>query len=313
MFKYGTKEINRIARDTNFNKNTCEKVLRLYSILNFINSSKIANDLALKGGTAINLFLLNLPRLSVDIDLDFNLPLDRESMLLHRAKIDSLIRSYMENEGYHLSDKSKFVHTLDSYVYSYQTTSGSNDVLKIEINYSDRVHVFKPEIKTSSDILDETTSINALASEELIGSKINALLARTTPRDVYDVYNLFKSGQIKDEKLVKKIAIFYVCLGSDLPIDFNEILNRALNKIQNLNYQRIKETLIPVLHKGIKFDVDEVTSYVSKKIKEMFILDSNDTKFIDGINNRSFIPNVLFENYNTEDVSNHPMGLWKTK
>lgn len=313
MFKYGTKEINRIARNTNFNKNTCEKVLRLYSILNFINSSEIANDLALKGGTAINLFLLNLPRLSVDIDLDFNLPLDRESTLLHRAKIDSLIRSYMENEGYHLSDKSKFVHTLDSYVYSYQTTSGSNDVLKIEINYSDRVHVFKPEIKTSSDILDETTSINALASEELIGSKINALLARTTPRDVYDVYNLFKSGQIKDEKLVKKIAIFYVCLGSDLPIDFNEILNRALNKIQNLNYQRIKETLIPVLHKGIKFDVDEVTSYVSKKIKEMFILDSNDTKFIDGINNRSFIPNVLFENYNTEDVSNHPMGLWKTK
>ena len=152
-----------------------------------------------------------------------------------------------------------------------------------------------------------------MASEELIGSKINALLARTTPRDVYDVYNLFKSGQIKDEKLVKKIAIFYVCLGSDLPIDFNEILNRALNKIQNLNHPRIKETLIPVLHKGIKFDVDEVTSYVSKKIKEMFILDSNDTKFIDGINNRSFIPNVLFENYNTENVSNHPMGLWKTK
>ncbi len=114
MFKYGAKEVNRIAKNTNFNKNTCEKVLRLYSILNFINASKIANDLALKGGTAINLFLLNLPRLNVDIDLDFNLSLDRESMLSHRAKIDSLIGSYMENEGYHLSDKSKFVHTLDS-------------------------------------------------------------------------------------------------------------------------------------------------------------------------------------------------------
>ncbi len=125
--------------------------------MNFISTSKMANDLALKGGTAINLFLLDLPRLGVDVDLDFNLPLDRESMLIHRAKIDSLIRSYMENEGYHLSDKSKFVHTLDSYVYSYKTTSGSNDVLKIEINYSDRVHILKTKIKTSSDILGETS------------------------------------------------------------------------------------------------------------------------------------------------------------
>ncbi len=48
MFKYGAKEINRIASDTNFNKNICGKVLRLYAILNFINTSEIANDLALK-------------------------------------------------------------------------------------------------------------------------------------------------------------------------------------------------------------------------------------------------------------------------
>ncbi len=313
MFKYSVKEINKIANETNFNKNTCEKVLRLYSILNFINSSKIANDLALKGGTAINLFLLNLPRLSVDIDLDFNLPLTRELMLSHREKIDSIIRSFMENEGYYLSNKSKFVHTLDSYVYSYQTTSGSNDVLKIEINYSDRVHLLKTSIKKSSNILGETTSINSLANEELIGSKINALLARTTPRDVYDVYNLFNNGNISDSTLIRKIAIFYICLGSDLPINFDMILNNALSKIQNLNYQKIKETLIPVLHKGIKFDINGVISFVSEKIKEMFILDSNDIEFINAFNNKSFIPNVLFENYQIEDVSKHPMGLWKTK
>lgn len=313
MFKYLAKEINKIANDANFNKNTCEKVLRLFSILNFINSSEISNDLALKGGTAINLFLLNLPRLSVDIDLDFNLPLTRESMLSHRNRINSLIRNYMENEGYHLSNKSKFVHTLDSYVYSYQTTFGSNDVLKIEINYSDRVHILKTEVRKSTDILGETASINALANEELIGSKINALLARTTPRDAYDVYNLFNSGNIIDSTLIRKIAIFYICLGSDLPINFDMILNNALTKIQNLNYQKIKETLIPVLHKGIKFDVNEVTSFISKKIKEMFSLDSNDIKFINAFNNKSFIPNILFENYKIEDVSNHPMGLWKTK
>ena len=219
----------------------------------------------------------------------------------------------MENEGYHLSDKSKFVHALDSYVYSYQTTPGSNDVLKIEINYSDRVHVLKPEIKVSTNILGETASINVLANDELIGSKINALLTRTTPRDVYDAYNLCKLGLITNKTLIKKIAIFYVCLGSDTPINFEEILGKALNKIQNLTYKKIKETLIPVLHKEIKFDVNEVTSFVSSEIKEMFILDSNDIEFINNFNNKFFTPNILFENYEVEDISKHPMGLWKTK
>lgn len=123
MFKYSLKEINKIANDTNFNKNTCEKVLRLFDILNFVNKSEINDFLALKGGTAINLFILDLPRLSVDIDLDFNIMSDKESMFLYRKKIDSFIRSYMENEGYRLSNKSKFMHSLDSYVYYHRTTS----------------------------------------------------------------------------------------------------------------------------------------------------------------------------------------------
>ena len=68
MFKYTSNEISRIANNTNFNKNTTEKVLRLFSILNNISDSEISDMLVLKAGTAINLFLLDLPRLSVDID-----------------------------------------------------------------------------------------------------------------------------------------------------------------------------------------------------------------------------------------------------
>ena len=86
----------------------------------------------------------------------------------------------MIDEGNLLSDKSKFVHTLDSFVFQYQTTSGSFDILKIEINYSNRVHAldfFKEKTKTK---LGELVQINRLANDELIGSKVNALIARTT-------------------------------------------------------------------------------------------------------------------------------------
>lgn len=311
MFRYTAKEVNKIADSSNFNRNMTEKVLRLYSILDYFNN-EFGDVLVLKGGTAINIFVLDLPRLSVDIDLDFNLKIDKEEMLNHRKRIDLIIKGYMEDEGYYLSDKSKFTHSLDSYVFSYTTTSNSKDVLKIEINYSNRVHILKPVKKISTDTFIERVYMNCLADCELIGSKINALLTRTTPRDVYDVYNIFKLEKIKDEKLVRKIAIFYVCLGSDIPINFESILNASINKISKLNFQKIKETLIPVLHKGIKFNVDEMCDYVSSIIKKLFVLDDNDIKFISDINNNVFEPNILFAGYEIEDVTKHPIGIWKT-
>lgn len=173
------------------------------------------------------------------------------------------------------------------------------------------MHILDSKRKESTKILKENTSFNCLDINELIGSKINALLVRTTPRDVYDTYNLFNKGFIKDKNFIRKIAIFYICLGSDIPIDFDLILQNALDKINNLNYQKIKETLIPVLHKGIKFDVKEVCNYVSKEIKELFILDSNDIKFISDFNNKIYNPTILFNSYEINDIKNHPMALWK--
>lgn len=117
-------------------------------------------------------------------------------------------------------------------------------MLKIEINHSNRAHILKTKVMDSIKTLGETASINVLATEELIGSKISALIIRTTPRDVYDVYNLFNNDNnnyIVNKDLIKKIAIFYICLQSDIPINFEEILDKALAKITNLNYQRIKK------------------------------------------------------------------------
>ena len=65
------KYIEEISNKTGFIKSTLEKVERLLSILEWINShEKLSNLLALKGGTAINTAIFNFLRLSVDIDLD---------------------------------------------------------------------------------------------------------------------------------------------------------------------------------------------------------------------------------------------------
>ena len=313
MFKWTRLEINELADEANFNKNVTEKVLRLLVVLKQLDEYELGQCLALKGGTAINLFLLDLPRLSVDIDLDFTLPIEREPMLEKRKNIDRTIRRCMANDGYVLSDRSKFTHSLDSYVYDYTTLSGSKDVLKIEINYSNRVHVLKPQRHESTKRLGYAISAMRLANEELIGSKISALLSRTTPRDVYDVYALHLRGNHFDSALIRKIALLYTCLSSEIPVNFKQTVEQADLIIRNMTFQRIKATLFPVLHKGVHFDADAMKNNVSSELKTLLNIDDNDTGFINAFNQREFRPDLLFKGFEIEDIKNHPMARWKMK
>ncbi len=115
---YNKTEIGRVAQEYGFVRDTFEKVLRLKEILKFFNEEEFLKEhLLLKGGTAINLMIFNLPRLSVDIDMDY-VPNDtKEDMLQSREKITLLIKDYMEQEGYRLLDGSRFMHSLDAFYY----------------------------------------------------------------------------------------------------------------------------------------------------------------------------------------------------
>ena len=58
--------------------------------------------LLLKGGTAINLTVFNLPRLSVDIDLDFVPNLTREETVIERECLTEILKGFMSEQGYSL-------------------------------------------------------------------------------------------------------------------------------------------------------------------------------------------------------------------
>lgn len=311
MFKYSKNEVIKIAKENKFIVNTIEKVLRLNDILYFINNSKYSNYLILKGGTAINLCIFNLPRLSVDADFDFGCNLTKEETKNIREDINDVIKRFMIDEGYTLSNHSKFTHSLDSFVFSYDTLSNSKDILKIEINYSNRLHVLE-SVKSKSliDIINPI-EINRLKDEELFGSKINALISRTTARDVFDTYMLFKEDKIKDINFIKKITIFYLILGNDIPFDFTNQFKECIDKIKSLNYNKIRDNLIPVLHLDNKIDIEEIKEYLTEKLSDMFILDEDEKKFINEFNKGNFNQELLFKGYKINDLSKHPMIRWK--
>ena len=72
MSSYDKIYIGKRAEELGYVRDTLEKVYRLADILEYLNTNPLLREsLALKGGTAINLTIFNLPRLSVDIDLDY--------------------------------------------------------------------------------------------------------------------------------------------------------------------------------------------------------------------------------------------------
>ena len=70
--KFSPSEVLPAAETTGFKAEMVEKVLHLLNLLNALNSHPfLKGKWVLKGGTALNMFILDLPRLSVDIDLNY--------------------------------------------------------------------------------------------------------------------------------------------------------------------------------------------------------------------------------------------------
>ena len=133
MILYDKKYLSKMAAESGFNRDTYEKVLRLMDVLEFLNTDDLLKDrLALKGGTAINLLEFNLPRLSVDIDLDYTINASVDVMKMDREAISDKIFKFMEEQGYlrKKSDRQSFI--LDSYYFTYNNSSGNKEKLSLK-------------------------------------------------------------------------------------------------------------------------------------------------------------------------------------
>jgi predicted nucleotidyltransferase component of viral defense system len=90
--KFSPSEILSVVEATGFKGDVIEKVFQLLNLLNKLNSHPfLKGKFALKGGSALNLFVFNIPRLSVDIDLNYIGAVEREKMLEDRPKFEKAV------------------------------------------------------------------------------------------------------------------------------------------------------------------------------------------------------------------------------
>ncbi|MDD2682457.1 MAG: nucleotidyl transferase AbiEii/AbiGii toxin family protein [Bacilli bacterium] len=313
MRSYNIRDLTNIAQYNKFNRDTLEKVLRLSELLKLFNENEeFKGKYVLKGGTAINLCLFDFPRLSVDIDMNFNSNSSKEEMLETRELHRKLISAFVSLDGYTIDPKSRFTYTLDSYLLKYTNAAGSRDNIKIELNYSNRIQILEPvNYKLSSKIIDNE-SILALNKVELYGSKIAALIGRTTARDIFDVFQLINKQILLDSELdmLKKCSIFYLLKSNEFQ-SLGDLLNQFKKNMENMSFSAIKRNLIPLLHVGERIDTDAFKQTVSQFIETLFELTETEQKYIDSFNAGEFNPELLFDKAIADRLKEHPMVLWK--
>jgi predicted nucleotidyltransferase component of viral defense system len=176
-------------------KNYADSVRLLLSVAPDV----FANDIfAMKGGTAINLFVQDMPRLSVDIDVVY-LPrqVPREEAL--KAINDELAAIAKRVAPRGLQTRLVRAKELGD---TKLVVENETSQVKIEVNFVFRGTVLQSERKPltakTSELFGVEFELPILARDELYASKLVATLDRQHPRDLFDVWQLYSSGGISD-------------------------------------------------------------------------------------------------------------------
>lgn len=307
--RYDINVLSRLAVKLGVVRNTLEKVIRLSEILRFINTNEtLKGYLALKGGTAINLLYSDLPRLSVDIDLDYAMNQTKDVMLINRATIKEELEKHFISEGYVLSKHSRYSYALDAFVIAYTPSGGGSDNIKVEINYAMRSHLLPLEyIRLDLGIIENPFMVLTVSKIELYAGKMNALLSRNQIRDLYDTYQMIKNNLLNQEeiKALKNILLFYRYIQNDTLIYDPHFERRFTPR----SYVR---DLLPVIKKGDSFHLKEAIESVSSLISELTDYDDKQLAFIKSIEGGNPLFNLLFSDEDMKlRAENHPLTQWK--
>ena len=166
-------------------------------------------QLAVHGGTAINLFHQNMPRYSVDIDLTYLPILDREQSLIEMNRLLGELRLHLLERVkgirvIHKPDVCKLLCTLDM------------AIVKVEINGTKRGALGAVETRSLCAAAEADFHMKCKAHvvglSQLYGGKLSAALARQHPRDLFDFAHMsYSFDEVRD-------GLLLALAGSDKPI-----------------------------------------------------------------------------------------------
>ncbi|MCL6546556.1 MAG: nucleotidyl transferase AbiEii/AbiGii toxin family protein [Bryobacteraceae bacterium] len=301
------------AETTGFRMEILEKVIHLLHLLDTLRAHPfLRGRWALKGGTALNLFLFDVPRLSVDIDLNYVGSLGREQMAAERPKIEQALRAVFAREGFSVI-RAPAEHAGGRWALRYQSALGQGGNLEVDLNYLFRMPLWEPSVTDSRPVASfQASSIPLLDIHELAAGKLAALLARNASRDLYDAHQMLTRFPLERERL----RIAFVVYGAINRRDWRTVSADDVKATP----AEVRAQRMPTLRRGALAGTEHLEAWVERLVAEcreglsaVLPLRDAERAFLDRLLDQGEVDPLLLtrDEALAERIRRHPALEWK--
>ena len=310
--KVSREKLYSEAQATGFRPEILEKVIQLLNLLEAFQSHPfLQGRLVLKGGTALNLFYFNVPRLSIDIDLNYIGAVSRENMLKERPQLETAVQDVCSREGFTIR-RLPTDHAGGKWTLRYESSIGQSGNLEVDLNFMFRVPLWPINLMDSKQVGSyQAPAVPILDIHEIAAGKLAALLARQASRDLFDVHLLLTQQKL-DPRMLRLAFVVY---GAMNRVDWRSI---SINDV-NFNTKELENRLLPVLAGNAPGDIDIETwtnSLIDECREELSVvlpLSENEIGFLDQLLDHGVIESSLLteDPDMTDRINSHPLLAWK--
>lgn len=309
--KISREKLMAESQATGFRPEVLEKVMQLLNLLEGFNRHPfLKGRWALKGGTALNLFLFDVPRLSVDIDLNYTGAVDRETMLAERPKIEQAVQAVCSREGMSVT-RVPTDHAGGKWRLRYDSSLGEGGNLEVDLNFMFRIPLWPISLRDATVGTSSARQIPVLDLHELAAGKLAALLARHASRDLFDAHHLLTQMHLDRRKL----RLGFVLYGGMNRKDWRTVA------IQDVGYEprELENQLMPVVRDAF-LRQQKASDWAERMIAEcrqaleaVLPLDAREMEFLDRLLDDGQIePQLLTDDGEMMDrIRSHPLLQWK--
>jgi predicted nucleotidyltransferase component of viral defense system len=308
-------ELLREAAASGFQAESLEKALALFMLLESLRSHPFLKErIALKGGTALNLFVLKVPRLSVDIDLNYIGSKDRETMLSERPKVEQAVQAVCGRVGMQVK-RAPSEHAGGKWLLTYMSGWGHPGTLELDINFLLRTPLWPPVLMDSHPIGSlRAKRVPLLDVHELAAGKLAALFDRSAPRDLFDTCRLLREVHLEKAQL----RLAFVIYGGTSRRDWRKVSVDDLRADVNA----VAQQLLPMLQSEQAPKRADVRQWSENLVLEcrsllsaILPLTSHEMEFLATLNDKGeIVSQFLTKDPNMQTIIlSHPGLLWKAQ
>lgn len=313
----GPAMVRRVAAETGFREEAVEKALYLAAILERLSGHPdLRGSWVLKGGTALNLCHLDVPRLSVDVDINYIGHRDLEAMKAARPVFERAVVACCEREGCQVR-RAPEEHAGGKYRLRYAGGVSGTGTLELDVNFVQRVPMFDPEDRRVRFPPDAGgRPVPVLTFEELAAGKLTALLMRAAARDAFDAWQLVQ--RVPDLSARPTLRMAFVVQAAMARAD---VRTKGPADV-TLTSRQVRDELFPLLRpEAIPFqgDVEGLTGQLNETtgrvMANLLAWQPREHAFLDAILDRGeVLAEVLTDDPALQErIAAQPMLHWKAR